>query len=85
MDTVSSADFQRNLGQIQDRALIEPVMVTRNGRERLVLLSADEYRRLKQLDREALAASDLSDDALAMIRAAEVPKEFAHLDDELSR
>jgi len=85
MDTVSSADFQRNLGQIQDRALVEPVMVTRNGRERLVLLSADEYRRLKQLDRVALAASDLSDDALAAIAAAEVSSEYAHLDDELSR
>ena len=82
METVSSADFQRNVGRIQDHALVEPVMVTRNGRERLVLLSAEEYRRLKQLDRQSLAAADLSDTDLAIIAAAEVPAEYGHLDDE---
>jgi hypothetical protein len=29
-------------GSLKDRALVEPVMVTRNGRERVVLISADE-------------------------------------------
>ena len=47
MQTTSSADFHRKIGHYQDRALVEPVMVTRNGRERIVLLSADEYHRLK--------------------------------------
>ncbi len=84
METVSSADFQRQIGRIQDQALIEPIMVTRNGRERLVLLSAEEYRRLKNLDRQSLAASELSDDILVEIAAAEVPAEYRHLDDELS-
>jgi prevent-host-death family protein len=84
METVSSADFQRQIGRIQDQALIEPIMVTRNGRDRLVLLSAEEYRRLKNLDRQSLAASELSDDILAEIAAAEVPAEYRHLDDELS-
>jgi prevent-host-death family protein len=45
--TVSSAEFQRNLGLYQDKALAEPVTVTKNGRERLVLLSVDEYHRLR--------------------------------------
>jgi prevent-host-death family protein len=84
METVSSADFQRQIGRIQDQALIAPIMVTRNGRDRLVLLSAEEYRRLKNLDRQSLAASELSDDILAEIAAAEVPAEYRHLDDELS-
>jgi prevent-host-death family protein len=51
---VSSAEFQRNLGLYQDKALAEPVTITKNGRERLVLLSVDEYHRLKdQADRPA--------------------------------
>ena len=46
MITVSSVEFQRNFGRYQDVALTEPVAVTRNGRDRLVLLSVDEYHRL---------------------------------------
>lgn len=49
MSTVSSAKFQRNLGLYQDKALAEPVTITKNGRERLVLLSIDEYQRLRSV------------------------------------
>ncbi len=35
MITVFSAEFQRNFGLYQDKALTEPVAITRNGRERL--------------------------------------------------
>jgi prevent-host-death family protein len=84
MEITTSADFQRKIGHYQDRALVEPVMVTRNGRERLVLLSADEFKRLKRLDREVLPVTALSDAELAAIAAAEVPAEYAHLDAELN-
>jgi PHD/YefM family antitoxin component YafN of YafNO toxin-antitoxin module len=40
--TVSSVEFQCNFARYQDMALTEPVAVTRKGRERLVVLSADE-------------------------------------------
>jgi prevent-host-death family protein len=83
MQTTTSADFHRKIGQYQDRALVEPIMVTRNGRDRVVLISADEYHRLKKLDRAALYVSELSDEELAAIAAAEVPAEFAQLDEEL--
>jgi hypothetical protein len=39
MKTTSSSNFQRKIGRYQDRALVEPIIVTRNGRERLVLMS----------------------------------------------
>ena len=80
---IPAAEFQRNIGTYQDRALIEPVFITRNGREKTVLLSVEEYRRLKQRDREVLAVSQLSDADLAAIEAAEVPAEFSHLDSEI--
>lgn len=83
MMIVPAAEFQRNIGAYQDRALTEPVFVTRNGRERTVLLSVDEYRRLKRRDREALAVEQLSDADLDAIAAARVPTEFDHLDAEL--
>lgn len=83
MEYVPSADFQRKIGYYQDKAMLDAVVVTRNGRDRLVLLSAAEYYRLKQLDREVLSVGDLSEEDLQAIAAAEVPAEYAHLDNEL--
>jgi prevent-host-death family protein len=83
MATVPAAEFQRNIGTYQDRALTEPVFVTRNGREKTVLLSVEEYRRLKRRDREALAVEQLSDDDLTAIFRAEVPAGFDHLNTEV--
>lgn len=47
MTRVTATEFQRHPGRYQDRAALTPVVITKNGRERLVLLSVDEYRRLK--------------------------------------
>jgi len=46
---VSSGDFIRKFGTYTDTALSEPIIITKNGRERLVLLSIDEYNTLLHL------------------------------------
>lgn len=79
MIKVGAAEFQRNIGHYQDVALTQPVAVTRNGRERTVMISVAEYRRLKRRDREVLLAEDLGDRDLADIensRAADASKAF---------
>jgi len=81
--TVSAAEFQRNIGKYQDIALTKAVAITKNGRERTVLLSAEEYSRLKKRDRRVLATEELSEQQLDAIRAARVPAKFADLDSEL--
>lgn len=83
MITVSSAEFQRNFGVYQDKALTEPVAITRNGRERMVMVSVEEYRRLKRRAREVLAVGELSDADLEAIGRAEVSSRHSHLDNEL--
>jgi prevent-host-death family protein len=80
---VSTADFIKNYGTLADRALREPVTVTKNGRDRLVVLSAEEYARLKRRDRRVVRTGELSDEDVALIAKAEVPAEHAHLDEEL--
>jgi prevent-host-death family protein len=50
MTTVTTTDFQRNPGPYQEAALREPVTITGAGQERLVLLSAEEYHRLKNIE-----------------------------------
>jgi prevent-host-death family protein len=83
MVKVSSAEFQKKFGRYQDVALTQPVMVTRNGRDRMVMLSAEEYRRLKRRDRRVMAASDFTDDDIAAIETAVPPAESARFDDEI--
>jgi len=83
MITVSSAKFQRNFGHYQDVALIEPVAVTRNGRERIVVLSVDEYHRLKQRDRQVLGLEDFTAADAQAIRTAEPPPEASAFDHEI--
>jgi PHD/YefM family antitoxin component YafN of YafNO toxin-antitoxin module len=81
---VSSAEFIKRYGELTDKALSEPVTITRNGRDRLVMLSVDEYQRLKRRDRRVIAAGELTDHERALIAEAEVPAEHAHLDQELA-
>jgi prevent-host-death family protein len=80
---VSSAEFQKNIGRYQDAALVQPVTITRNGRERTVMISAEEYRRLKRRDREVLGLDDFTEADLIAIEAAEPPAQTADFDHEL--
>ena len=40
---VTTADFIKNYGDFADKALTEPVTITKNGRDRLVVMAAAEY------------------------------------------
>ena len=81
MHTVTISDLQRQIGEIQDLALKEPVSITRNGREKYVFLSSEEYHRLKRRDREVLGLEELSEQDIRDIAAAQVPAEYAYLDE----
>ena len=84
MQRITSREFQRNFGRCQDEALKAPLAITRNGRDRLVILSVDEYERLKRRDRQALAVEDLTDAELEAIGRAEPPADAARYDHELT-
>ena len=43
MKTVPASEFQKNFGAFKEMAQREPVAVTSNGRESVVLISAAEY------------------------------------------
>ena len=46
MTRVTATEFKNNVGALSDAAMREPVIITSHQRDRLVLISADEYRRL---------------------------------------
>ena len=80
---VTTAEFIEGYGTLAERALTEPVTITKNGRDRLVLVSIDEYERLRRRDRRVFQADELTEDDLALIAMSEVPAEHAHLDEEI--
>ena len=83
MVRVAATAFVRNFGQYQDIALTEPVAITSNGRERTVMISAEEYRRLKSRDRRVLGLDDFSGQEIAEIARSEAPAETARFDHEV--
>src|SRR5882762_4194483 len=74
MIKVSAAEFQRNICRCQDIALTQPVVVARDGRERTVMISVEEYRRLKRRDRRVMSLEDFT--ALEDTRGPEGAKAF---------
>ncbi len=82
MVTISSVEFQRKFGRYRDAAQREPVVITNHGRENLVLLSVDEYRRLKRRDRQALRVEDLTQADLEALASAEPPTQAEAFNDE---
>jgi PHD/YefM family antitoxin component YafN of YafNO toxin-antitoxin module len=83
MIKVSAAEFQRNIGRSQDIALVQPVAVTRNGRERTVMISVEEYHRLKRRDRQVLGLEDFTDENIAALEATRAPDSSKVYDHEL--
>jgi prevent-host-death family protein len=85
MLTVSATEFQKNFAKYQDAALVQPVTVTQNGRERIVVLSAETYRQMQRHTREVLPIEALSDADIQAIAAAEAPAEARRFDHELDQ
>jgi prevent-host-death family protein len=81
---VSAAEFQRNIGRYQDIALRQPVAVTRNGRDSCVLISTEEYKRLKRREREVLGIEDFTEADADAVRQAKPSAEAAAFNHELT-
>ncbi|MBL8669206.1 MAG: type II toxin-antitoxin system Phd/YefM family antitoxin [Alphaproteobacteria bacterium] len=81
---VTSAEFMRSCGSLSNHALTEPVTITEDGRDRLVVLSAAEYARLKRRDRQAVLAEELGAADIAAIAVAAPPPEAAQFDGEFA-
>jgi prevent-host-death family protein len=83
--TVPAEEFRHRTGHYQDVAQSQPVVITRNGQERAVLISAREYRRLKRRDRVVLTLDDFTEADIAVLEATRAPEASKAFDDELTR
>jgi len=57
--TVTLTEFQQNVGKYNNIAMREPIVITKQNRDALVLLSVEDYKRLKQPEQQEEA--DMTD------------------------
>jgi prevent-host-death family protein len=69
MEMFRSQDLQRQASIIQEAAIKEPVVITYHDRPRFVLMTMQEYDRLRGRRRRAGAAADLPDQVAQQIEA----------------
>ena len=66
--TATAAEVARKFSHYSDEALKHPVVVTKNGRPRNVILSIEDYERLKSFDtRRAFLAEDTPAEFIPLI------------------
>ncbi|ESX64502.1 MULTISPECIES: type II toxin-antitoxin system Phd/YefM family antitoxin [unclassified Mesorhizobium] len=82
--TVTAAAVSKNFGAYQDAAVRDPVIITKNGRPRTVLLAYEDFVRLSKRDRRVELTAELSADEIAAVEASEMEPGLDHLNDELS-
>jgi len=81
--TVTAAAVSKNFGAYQDAAVREPVIITKNGRPRTVLIAYEDYVRLAKRDRRVELSTMLAEDELDAIEASQMEQGLDHLNAEL--
>ena len=81
MIQASALEVQGNFRRLRERAEEgEPILVQDEDAPTVVILSEDEYRRLKRRDKRVFLAEDTPDWMLEAIAKADMDPRHAHLD-----
>ncbi len=78
-----SLEFQHNFGAFLRQAQHEPVEITRHGRRKFVLMSADQYDWLKAAAQRTELTANAADVVVDALERAEMDPEHAVLNDLL--
>jgi prevent-host-death family protein len=82
--TATAAAVSKSFGTYQDAAVRAPLIITKNGRPRTVLLAYEDYMRLAKRDRRVQLTADLSHKEIEAVENAEMAPGLEHLNSELS-
>ncbi|HEY5048922.1 MAG TPA: type II toxin-antitoxin system prevent-host-death family antitoxin [Rhizomicrobium sp.] len=80
---ITASEFQQAFGALSDKARHEPFVITKHGRDSLVVMAAEEWKRLKQRDRRVGLTTDLPKEWVEAVRDARVPDALAPPDTNL--
>ncbi|MGV2141551.1 type II toxin-antitoxin system prevent-host-death family antitoxin [Agrobacterium tumefaciens] len=72
-----------NFGAYHHATVREPVIITKNGRRRPVVIAYEDYMRLAKRDRRVELSTTLGDDDLAATEASQMEPGLEHLNAEL--
>jgi prevent-host-death family protein len=70
---VTASEFQQAFGALSDKARHEPVVITKHGRDSLVVMAAEEWERLKRRDRQVGLTTQLPQEWIEAVQNAHVP------------
>jgi prevent-host-death family protein len=76
---ITASEFQKAFGAMSDAALRHPVMITKQGRDHLVVLSAEEYARLMRRDRKVYSMGELPGEWLDALKHSQMDSRYDHL------
>ncbi|MCA3267816.1 MAG: type II toxin-antitoxin system Phd/YefM family antitoxin [Azospirillum sp.] len=65
MQVFTSEELQRQPADVQQSALVEPAFITFHGKPRLVIMSVDEFDRMRNRQRSVLNSVDIPDEVTA--------------------
>ena len=85
MNRVTSNEFQKKFASYKAKAHREAIIITSHGQDDLVLISADEYNRLRQLDQKAAYVHELPEAVINELGTVPIPEETHKFDDEYHR
>lgn len=80
---ITESEFRQAFGAVTEQARHAPVTITKDGHDHLVVVSAEEFARLKRRDRRVGLAEDLPEEWVEAVAEAKVPDGFSHLNAEL--
>lgn len=83
MYEVTGTMLLRNFGDIGQRAQRETIKVTNHGRTHFYVMPAEEYERLRSLDRKVYLAVEMPDALRAAIATAKPSKESRRFNREV--
>ena len=81
MVRVASSEFGKEIRRYQDLALSQPVIVTGDGLDRTVLISAEEYFRLTRRDRQVFASGELPAEMVEAVASTRMDERHNHLNE----
>ncbi len=81
--SADATDVQRRFAYWKRRAQQSPVVVRNHGQDEIVMVSADEYGRLKRRDREVLGLEDFTSEDIAALKKVRMPKKYDYLNKEI--
>lgn len=82
MARVTSNQFAREFGRYRAMAHREPVVITNHGRDDVVLISAEDYARLRRCEQKASPVTRLPREIVDESGSVEVPEGAAQFDHE---